>query len=175
MTELLDAEVSLMPLPVEEAGPQPDRQRGGCPTWCVAPVRPDELPDHAHVSADVTGGSRHQPMVARMVQPAGVEHPRVVLNDRVASVEEVTTFMHCVHRMLNQAQSADAGLGFLAPMIARAGLSNAQVALASGLDVSSVRAQRAGAQVLSVNEFDRLALAVARLVCADAETRQPGE
>jgi hypothetical protein len=36
------------------------------------------------------------------------------------------------------------------------------MALAAGLDVERLRAQRAGGQVLSRREFDRLALAVAQ-------------
>ncbi|HET7387166.1 MAG TPA: hypothetical protein VFJ19_10945 [Nocardioidaceae bacterium] len=135
-----------------------------CPPWCANAGTAVDANVHSHVSADVTGGTLEQPLVARLVQVAGSSEVRVLFNERVASVEEVSGFMSCVRQLLDQARPASAGLGFLAPMIARAGLTHAELADATGLEVSWLRAQSAGARVLSVREFDQLALAVAHLL-----------
>ncbi|MGH3445935.1 MAG: hypothetical protein ACRDPB_11215 [Nocardioidaceae bacterium] len=148
----------------DDSAPGQQGQLAQCPPWCAGGSGTTDPGVHAHVSADVTAGTLEQPLVARLIQVAGSPDVRVLFNERVASVEEVSGFMSCVRQLLDQARPAAAGLGFLAPMIARAGLGHAELAEVSGLQVSWLRAQSAGGQVLTVHEFDQLALSVAHLL-----------
>jgi hypothetical protein len=122
--------------------------------------------DHAHVSADVTGGAAEQPMVGRLIRMRQDESVRVLLNDRVASVEEAGRFLGSLRGLLDQAVPAEPGLGFVGVLARQSRLTYADMAEAAGLPVSVVAAQAAGDAVLSVSEFDRLALAVAQRVAA---------
>lgn len=134
-----------------------------CPAWCVYE---GDAPDHAHVSADVTSGIPGQQLTARLVQMDEETAPRVMLNGRVSDLEEFGPFVSCLQRLVDQAQLAPAGCGIVDDIVKRAGLSLTEVALAAGLEVSWVRAQHAGKQLLSVHELDRLALAAAGLATA---------
>ena len=136
-----------------------------CPSWCVA--EEDAPSDHAHVSADVTGGAVEHPMVGRLIGMRQDESVRVLLNDRVASVEETGRFLGSLRGLVDKALPAEPGLGFVRVLASQARLTFADMAEAAGLPVSVVAAQAAGNAVLSVAEFDRLALAVAHRV-ADA-------
>jgi hypothetical protein len=131
-----------------------------CPEWCVLA---GEVHDHPHVSNDVTVGSGDQPVTARLVQGGADTQPQVVVNGRVAHLEELGSVVKALHRLLDQAQLAPAGLGFVDDLVQDCGLGLAEVAEAADLDVAWVRAQHAGKQVLTTHEFDRLALAVAAL------------
>ena len=139
----------------------PDR----CPAWCRS-LADDPAPGavHPHVSDDIEVGDPDEPLVARMIQLAGSDTVRVVLGQQVVDVEEAQAFADAVLRMTASAEPAEPGLGFLELLASSAGLSTGEIALAAGIDVERVRAQRSGSQVLSRREFDRVALAVAELV-----------
>jgi hypothetical protein len=132
----------------------------GCPEWCRREAA--ESGPHAHVSEDVELGDGGDPMTTRMVQLAGSDTVRVMIGPQAVSLEEAQSFGHALLRLVAAAEPAEAGLGFVEVLAARADLSTSEMALAAGLDVERLRAQRAGGQVLSRREFDRLALAVAR-------------
>lgn len=135
-----------------------------CPSWCVNTGI--ERDGHAHVSADLIGGTPEQPLVARLI---GMEHDgrvRVLLNDRVTSIEELDQFVSGLRRLVDGVRLAEPGLGFVASLAARADLTLEDVAQAAGLDEERVAAQDEGYQVLTVREYDRLALAAANLVAA---------
>ena len=142
---------------------QPTEFVGVCPSWCrnrgagVEPV-------HAHVSTEVVVGDSADPMIVRMMQLAGLDLVRVVVGEHVVGVEEAQAFAHAVLRLASSAQLAEPGLGFVEVLAAQADLTTGEMALAAGLDVERVRAQRAGGQLLNAREFDRLALAVAQLL-----------
>jgi hypothetical protein len=138
-----------------------------CPSWCAHPAQ--GRPGHAHVSDDLTVAAIGQPLVARLLQASGDPEVRVLVNDKVATIEQAETFALALRRLTDQAKLAEPGLGFVATLSARSGISVKQVALAAGVDPQKVAAQRAGGQLLSVHELDRLALTVARLA---AETLQ---
>lgn len=141
-----------------------------CPTWCRSLVSdPGSAAVHPHVSEDIEVGDAEDPLVARMIQMAGSDMVRVVLGQQVVGVEEARTFAAAVLRMTASAERAEPGLGFLELLAGRADLSTGEIALAAGLDVDRVRAQRAGGRVLSRHEFDRVALAVAELVTLKAD------
>jgi hypothetical protein len=136
-----------------------------CPSWCV--VEEEAPSEHAHVSADVTGGAVEHPMVGRLIRMRQDESVRVLLNDRVASVEETGRFLGSLRGLLDKAVPAEPGLGFIGVLASQARLTFTDMAEAAGLPVSVIAAQAGGDAVLSVSEFDRLALAVAQRV-ADA-------
>ncbi|MGZ5416397.1 MAG: hypothetical protein ACXWDI_04390 [Nocardioides sp.] len=115
----------------------------------------------------MTGGAVEHPMVGRLISMRQDESVRVLLNDRVASVEETGRFLGSLRGLLDKAVPAEPGLGFIGALASQARLTFADMAEAAGLPVSVVAAQAAGDAVLSVSEFDRLALAVAQRV-ADA-------
>jgi hypothetical protein len=140
-----------------------------CPSWCAHPAQSEQ--GHAHVSDDVHVAGDGHPLVARLIQAAGDLEVRVLLNDRVATVEQAESFAIGLRRLAAQAQLAEPGLGFVGSLAARLGISPRQMAMAAGVEVHRVRTQRAGGQVLSRDEIDRLALAVVRL---DAEA-QPAD
>lgn len=139
---------------------------GGCPSWCRDVSETVENADgvHAHVSEDVLVGDDADPMVARMIQLAGSGMVRVVIGEQVVSVEEAQAFAHTLLRLASGAQLAEPGLGFVVALAERAGLSTNEMALAAGVDAGRLRAQSSGERVLTVREFDRLALTVAQLV-----------
>lgn len=134
-----------------------------CPAWCVYD---GDAAEHAHVSADVTSGTPERQLTARLVQRDEETAPRVMLNGRETGLEEFGPFVSCLQRLVDQAQLAPAGCGIVDDIVKQAGLSLTEVALAAGLEVSWVRAQHAGKQLLSVHELDRLALAAAGLASA---------
>lgn len=152
---------------------QTNERVGRCPSWCRTMLqsgaqsgaqsgRDDAV--HAHASEDITVGDSAYPMSARMVQPVDSEDVHVVLGQQVVGVEEAEKFAHALLRLTSAARLAGPGLGFVEVLAGQADLSTGEMALAAGLEVERVRAQRAGGQVLSSREFDRLALAVAQLV-----------
>lgn len=143
-------------------------ENNDCPDWCVLE---GGVHDHAHVSNDVTVGSGDQPVTARLVQGGGDAQPQVVVNGHVAHVEELGSVVKALHRLLDQAQLAPAGLGFVDDLVQESGLGLAEVAEAADLDVAWVRAQHAGKQVLTTHEFDRLALAVTALAVSSETSR----
>ena len=130
----------------------------GCPEWCRSEAA--ESGPHAHVSEDLRLGDG-DPMTTRMIQLAGSDTVRVMIGPQAVPLEEAQAFGHALLRLVAAAEPAEAGLGFVEVLAARADLSTSEMALAAGLDVERLRAQRAGGQVLSRREFDRLALAVA--------------
>jgi hypothetical protein len=132
----------------------------GCPEWCRS--REDGSGPHAHVSEDVQLGDGDDPLTARMIQLAGSDTVRVVVGPEVVPVEQAQAFGQALLRLVASAEPAAPGLGFVEVLAARTDLSTGEMALGAGLDVERVRAQRAGGQVLSRREFDRLALAVAQ-------------
>ena len=132
----------------------------GCPEWCRSEAT--ESGPHAHVSENVELGDGGDPMTTRMIQLAGSDTVRVMIGPQAVPLEEAQAFGHALLRLVAAAEPAEAGLGFVEVLAARADLSTSEMALAAGLDVERLRAQRAGGQVLSRREFDRLALAVAR-------------
>jgi len=139
-----------------------------CPDWCVLE---GQVHGHAHVSNDVTVGSGDQPVTARLVQGGGDAQPQVVVNGHVAHLEELGSVVKALHRLLDQAQLAPAGLGFVDDLVQESGLGLTEVAEAADLDVAWVRAQHAGKQVLTAHEFDRLALAVTALAVSSETSR----
>jgi hypothetical protein len=142
---------------------QTDVTGGVCPSWCVNAATGR---DHAHVSADLIGGTPEQPLVARLI---GMEHDdqvRVLLNDRVTSIDELDQFVSGLRRLVDGVRLAEPGLGFVATLAARADVTLEDLAQAAGVPEHRVAAQDEGRQVLTVNEYDRLALAAANLVAA---------
>jgi hypothetical protein len=133
----------------------------GCPVWCHSRTE-DETGPHAHVSQDLELGDGPEPMTARMIQLAGSDTVRVVVGPQVVTLDEAQAFGQALLRLVASAEIAEPGLGFIEVLAARTDLSTTEMALAAGLDVERLRAQRAGGQVLSRREFDRLALAVAQ-------------
>ena len=131
----------------------------GCPEWCRSEAA--ESGPHAHVSENVELGDGGDPMTARMIQLAGSDTVRVMIGPQAVPLEEAQAFGHALLRLVAAAEPAEAGLGFVVVLAPRADLSTNEMALAAGLDVERLRVQRAGGQVLSRREFDRLALAVA--------------
>jgi hypothetical protein len=133
-----------------------------CPSWCV--IEKDAPSDHAHVSADVTGGSVEHPLVGRLIRMRQDDSVQVLLNDRVASVDEVGRFLGSLRGLLDKAVPAGPGLGFIGLLAGQAQLTFADMAEAAGLPIAAVEAQAAGDAVLTVAEFEQLALSVARRV-----------
>ncbi len=139
-----------------------------CPAWCVHEGEPIE---HAHVSADVTAGHGEQMLSARLVQMGEQDEPRVLVNGRVAELGPLEEFVRGLQRLVDDAHLAPAGCGFVDDLVRQAGLTLSDVAEAAGLEASWVRAQHAGRQVLTVRQFDRLALAAAGLAATAISAR----
>jgi hypothetical protein len=135
---------------------------GNCPTWCRSVSAEGDL--HAHVSEDLTVGDGAEPTVVRMLQLAGSDQVRITVREQALDLEEAYSLAHALLRLVADAQMAEPGLGFVEVLATQAGVSTGEMALAAGLDADRVRAHRAGGQVLSKREFDRLALAVAQLL-----------
>jgi hypothetical protein len=144
---------------------------GGCPPWCRTVGGAEDGGPHAHVSQDLVVGGSAEGTVARMIQLAGSDQVRVVVGDSVVGVDEAETFAHALLRLTADARLAQPGLGFVEQLLQQRGMSTGELALAAGLDVERVRAQRSGAAVLTVREFDRVALAAAQLHCLVDEER----
>jgi hypothetical protein len=159
---------------------QPTDVAAECPAWCRNSVESDaaraggqEVDEvHAHVTVDVVVGDSADPVVVRMVQLAGSDVVRVVVGQHVVDLSAAHDLAHALLRLTDAAQPAEAGFGFVEVLTGQAGVGTGELALAAGLDVERVRAQRAGGQVLSVAEFDRLALAAARLLPLRATVRE---
>ncbi|NUS52709.1 MAG: hypothetical protein HOQ22_16935, partial [Nocardioidaceae bacterium] len=134
---------------------------GLCPPWCTSNGDPVEA-RHTHVSADLVVGAG---ATARLVRDDDAEPVRVLVGETAISVEEAQAFAHALLRLVADARLAEPGLGFVEHLVTQRGLSTSQLALAASLDVERVRAQRSGAAVLTVREFDQLALAAAQLHC----------
>jgi hypothetical protein len=149
-----------------------------CPTWCrtagVADAGRSHGQDvdgvHAHVSEDIVVGDPVDPVTVRMTQLVGSDQVRVVLGRHVVDLAGARSIAHALSRLTAAAQLAEPGLGFVEVLAARAGAGTGQLALAAGIDVERVRTQRAGGQVLSLAELDRLAMATAQLVPLRAST-----
>ncbi len=136
-----------------------------CPPWCL---HEGDTRAHAHVSADVT--AERQGLTARLVQTEADTGPQVMVNGRGAGLDELGQFLRGLQRLLDEARLAPAGTGPVDDLVARAGVRLSEVARAAGLEVSWVRAQHAGRQVLTVAEYRRLAQTAASL----AETSLAG-
>jgi len=134
-----------------------------CPSWCIN----DRGGDHSHVSREVHVEALGRPLSAKLVQVSSEETPRVLVNGHVASLEQSEAFAYALLRLGADATLAEPGLGFVESLAAKADISIEDMAAASDLDPSLLRAQRGGEQVLTVHQFDQLALAVARLTVAD--------
>lgn len=132
-----------------------------CPTWCMH--HGSDVGTHPHMSAELTVETGAQPLTARLVRAADdVEH-RIVLNGHAATVEQANSFAGLLRRLVDQGTPAPAGLGFVGDLAAATGVGEAEMALAAGIDPEAVREQGRGGSVLTVQDLDRLALAVANL------------
>jgi hypothetical protein len=135
-----------------------------CPGWCV---NVDSAPDeHVHVSADIAAGAPDQPLMARLIGKGVEEQPHVLLNGRVATFEQAASFLGGVRQLLDRARLAEPGLGFVEALWASADVTYAEISALSGVDEERIRRQSRGQQVLSVYEYDQVALAVARTMAA---------
>jgi len=137
--------------------------REACPTWCVTEAPEDGA--HTHASADTRIETLAHPLSVQLVQVDGAQ-PRLLIDGQVASVEQAKSFAGAIKRLTDAATLAEPGLGFVMRLATASGATVEEMALASGLDVSRLRKQRAGGQVLTLAELDRLALAVAGLASA---------
>ena len=135
-----------------------------CPSWCVN----DRGGDHPHVSRELHVEGVARPLSAKLVQVPAEDAPRVLVNGCVATLDQAEAYAYTLLRLSSEATLAEPGLGFVEALIAKAGICVEEMALASGLDAPRLRAQREGEQVLTVHEFDQLALAVAQLTVAAA-------
>jgi hypothetical protein len=123
--------------------------------------------DHLLRSDDVVVGAQREPLVGRLIGCG--DDLRVEINERAATLTESRAFVDSMRRLLDDATPAEPGLGFVATLAERAGMGVTEMAMAAGLDPSWVRAQHAGGQVLTLHEYDLLALAVARVAASRAE------
>jgi hypothetical protein len=108
-----------------------------------------------------------------MLQLAGSDQVRVVVGPHVLSVEQTEIFAHALLRLAASAHLAEPGLGFVEVLADQSGASLGELALASGLELDRLRAQRAGGQVLNRREYDRLALAAAELLHGGRRVTEP--
>jgi hypothetical protein len=136
---------------------------GRCPGWCVN-VETDA--EHVHVSADIAAGAPDQPLMARLIGKGLEEQPHVLLNGRVATVDQAASFLGGVRQLLDRARLAEPGLGFVEALWAHADVTFSEVSEMCGVDERRIRQQSRGRQVLSVYEYDQVALAVARIMAA---------
>jgi hypothetical protein len=132
----------------------------GCPSWCV---NGDEGVAHAHVSADVIGGAADQPLMARLIRMEHSDDVHVLVNDRVATLDEVSSFLGGLRTLLDQARLAKPGLGFVGVLVDQAGLTLEELGEHVGVEPARVRKQAEGGQVLSRHELDELALGAASI------------
>jgi hypothetical protein len=136
---------------------------GRCPGWCVN-VESDS--NHVHVSADIAAGAPDQPLMARLIGKGLEDQPHVLLNGRVATVEQAASFLGGVRQLLDRARLAEPGLGFVEALWASADVTFSEVSEICGVDEQRIRQQSQGGRVLSVYEYDQVALAVARMLAA---------
>src|SRR5688572_18181368 len=134
-----------------------------CPGWCVNVASES---DHVHVSADIAAGAPDQPLMARLIGKGLEEQPHVLLNGRVATVDQAASFLGGVRQLLDRARLAEPGLGFVEALWAGADVTFSEIADICGVDEQRIRQQGQGGQVLSVYEYDQVALAVARMLAA---------
>lgn len=146
---------------------------GQCPAWCGNDTDTGTL--HAHLSADLVVGDEADPVVVRMLQLAGSERVRVVVGQQVLDVEQTEVLAHALLGLVASARLADPGLGFVETLLEQSGASLGELALASGLEVDRLRAQRAGGRLLNRSELDRLALAAAGLLLHGRGETAPDE
>lgn len=142
-----------------------------CPSWCLISEIGEE--SHAHRSAVVDSpGTR---LTARMIQGSADEEPGIMISGNVITPREGRAFAGALLRLADQATLGPRGLDLITTL-ARGRVTLAEMASAAGLDVERLRAQRAGGQVLSVHELDRLTLVVARLMIErEDQARRPGQ
>jgi hypothetical protein len=133
-----------------------------CPAWCVN----DRDDDHSHVSRELHVEGVGRPLSAKLVQVPAESEPRVLVNGCVATLDQCEAFAYALLRLGSEATLAEPGLGFVEALAQKADVSIEEMAQTSGLDATRLRAQREGEQVLTVYEFDQLALAVAQLTVA---------
>jgi hypothetical protein len=86
----------------------------------------------------------------------------------VATVEQAASFLGGVRQLLDRARLAEPGLGFVEALWANADVTFAELSALCGVDEQRIRRQSRGEQVLSVYEYDQVALAVARTMAATA-------
>lgn len=72
-----------------------------CPPWCV--VDTSDPKGHSHVSADVLVEALGKPLTARLVHVVGDTAVRVLVNDRVASVDQAEAFAQALRRLADVA------------------------------------------------------------------------
>ena len=137
-----------------------------CPEWCESAGV--VVGRHPHVSANIIEGSAGQPLVARLVDMNGDGEVSVVVNERVLSIEDAQSFVSALGRLLDRTRLAEPGLGFVASLVDRAQVSIAELATVAQVDVERLRDQESGSRVLTVREFDRVALAAAHLASGAA-------
>ena len=142
-------------------------EAGECPAWCGNDTDTGTL--HAHLSADVAVGDEADPVVVRMLQLAGSERVRSVVGQQVLDVEQTEVLAHALLRLVASARLAEPGLGVVETLLERSGASLGELALASGLELDRLGAQRAGGRLLNRHELDRLALAAAELLLSERD------
>jgi hypothetical protein len=142
------------------------RTGSSCPGWCVNVDGASE--EHMHVSADIAAGAPDQPLMARLIGRGVEDQPHVLLNGRVATVEQAASFLGGVRQLLDRARLAEPGLGFVEALWANADLTFAELSAMCGVEEQRIRRQSRGEQVLSVYEYDQVALAVARTMASTA-------
>jgi hypothetical protein len=134
-----------------------------CPPWCVTEA--SERGPHTHASADSRVETLAQPLAVQLVQVADAE-PRLLIDGQVATIEQANAFASAIKRLTDAATLAAPGLGFVLRLALSSDITLEEMALASGLDLQRLQAQRADGQVMTVYEIDRLALTVANLATA---------
>lgn len=149
------------------------RSSSTCPGWCVRDDHPDDESVHSHVSNQEQIETQSQPLTAHLVQVDGRE-PLMLIGDRVTTVDQAATLANAVLRLTTMATLAPPGLGFLTTLTGRMSVTTAQMAEAAGIDPARLQEQAVGGQVLTVREFDALALAVVQLLNANANANRRG-
>ena len=134
-----------------------------CPPWCVAERTDTGL--HTHSSDSSSVETLAHPLTVQLVQVADDE-PRMLIDGQVATIEQAQRFATAIKRLTDAGTLAEPGLSFVVKLAAVGGITLEEMALASGIDVTRLRKQRSGGRVLTVNDVDRLALAVANLSMA---------
>ena len=137
-----------------------------CPEWCESAGV--VVGRHPHVSANIIHGSPAQPLVARLVDMNGDGEVSVVVNERVLSIDDAQAFASALGRLVDQTRLAEPGLGFVEHLVERAGVDVEELADVSQVDLGRLHDQACGSRVLTVREFDRVALAAAHLASTAA-------
>lgn len=134
-----------------------------CPPWCVAEQTDTGL--HTHSSDAGSIETLAHPLTVQLVQVADDE-PRMLIDGQVATIEQAQRFATAIKRLTDAGTLAEPGLSFVVKLAAVSGITLEEMALAAGIEVDRLHKQRSGGRVLTVNEVDRLALAVANLSMA---------